>query len=189
MPKPSNTCKPRFACSPARRLPGPIWRRRSSMREKPHWPASSSARRSNWNPRNFDANHNLGEFYIQSGKIAEACPLLEEAQRINPSSYDNGYDLALAYFLTARLADARKAGAEHLCQPRTPASCITCSARSKRKTKNSSPRSTSLRPPLTWTPARTTSSIGEASCFSTEPMNRPSKSSRKRPGVIRIRPG
>jgi len=38
-------------------------------------------------------------------------------------------------------------------------------------------------------PARTTSSIGEASCFSTEPMNRPSKSSRKRPGVIRALPG
>ena len=48
-------------------------------------------------PRNYDANHNLGELYIQAGKIVEAVPLLENAQEIRPS-YDNGYDLALAYF-------------------------------------------------------------------------------------------
>ncbi|MCU1247322.1 MAG: hypothetical protein JWQ49_351, partial [Edaphobacter sp.] len=30
-------------------------------------------------PRNFDANHNFGELYIQSGKIAEAIPFLEKA--------------------------------------------------------------------------------------------------------------
>jgi tetratricopeptide (TPR) repeat protein len=34
--------------------------------------------------------------------------LLERAQRINPSSYDNGYDLALAYLLTGHLGDARQ---------------------------------------------------------------------------------
>ena len=48
-------------------------------------------------PRNFDANHNLGELYARSGKVAEAAPFLEQAQRIDPSSYDNGYDLSLAY--------------------------------------------------------------------------------------------
>jgi predicted Zn-dependent protease len=58
-------------------------------------------------PENYDANHNLGEFYIQSGKIAEACPYLEHAQRIRPS-YNNGYDLALAYSLTGQLSQSRQ---------------------------------------------------------------------------------
>ena len=33
--------------------------------------------------------------------------LFEAAQRARPEAYDNGYDLALAYFLTGRLGDAR----------------------------------------------------------------------------------
>ena len=56
-------------------------------------------------PRNYDANHNLGELYIQSRRIADAVPLLEKAQEIRPS-YDNGYDLALAYFETGKLGQA-----------------------------------------------------------------------------------
>jgi Tfp pilus assembly protein PilF len=32
-------------------------------------------------PRNYDANHNLGEFLIESGKIADARPLLEAAHQ------------------------------------------------------------------------------------------------------------
>jgi tetratricopeptide (TPR) repeat protein len=36
-----------------------------------------------------------------------AAHYLERAQRIDPSSYDNGYDLALAYVLTGRLSDGR----------------------------------------------------------------------------------
>ena len=59
-------------------------------------------------PRNFDTNHNLGEAYVRSGKIADAVPFLEKAQQINPSSYDNGYDLSLVYIQIARLADARR---------------------------------------------------------------------------------
>ena len=58
-------------------------------------------------PRDYDANHNLGELYIQSKKIADAVPLLEKAQEIRPS-YDNGYDLALAYFLTGKLGQAKE---------------------------------------------------------------------------------
>ncbi len=58
-------------------------------------------------PRNYDANHNLGELYIQSARIAEAVPLLEKAQEIRPS-YDNGYDLALAYFQTGKFNQARQ---------------------------------------------------------------------------------
>lgn len=53
-------------------------------------------------PRDYDANHNLGEFYVQSKKLVEAVPLLEQAQQIRPN-YDNGYDLALAYLLTGQL--------------------------------------------------------------------------------------
>jgi tetratricopeptide (TPR) repeat protein len=58
-------------------------------------------------PGNYDANHNLGELYIQSKRIAEAEPLLEKAQEIRPS-YDNGYDLALAYFQTGNFSQARQ---------------------------------------------------------------------------------
>ena len=59
-------------------------------------------------PHSFDANHNLGEFYVQSGKISEAAPFLERAQKIRPSAYDNGYDLSLAYAEIGRLSDARQ---------------------------------------------------------------------------------
>jgi tetratricopeptide (TPR) repeat protein len=58
-------------------------------------------------PRNYDANHNLGELYIQAGRIADAVPLLEKAQEIHPS-YDNGYDLALADFQIGKLDQARQ---------------------------------------------------------------------------------
>ena len=59
-------------------------------------------------PRDYDANHNLGELYIQSKRIAEAVPLLEKAQEIHPS-YDNGYDLALAYLQTGKLQSSSTA--------------------------------------------------------------------------------
>jgi tetratricopeptide (TPR) repeat protein len=58
-------------------------------------------------PRDYDANHNLGELFVQSRRIADAVPLLEKAQEIRPS-YDNGYDLALAYFETGKLGQARQ---------------------------------------------------------------------------------
>jgi len=35
--------------------------------------------------------------------------MLERAQQAKPDSYDNGYDLAMADFLTGRLGDARNA--------------------------------------------------------------------------------
>jgi tetratricopeptide (TPR) repeat protein len=59
-------------------------------------------------PANYDANHNLGELYVRAGKVAAAMPYLEQAQRINPAAYDNGYDLALAYIVVSRLPDARQ---------------------------------------------------------------------------------
>ncbi len=70
-------------------------------------------------PNNYTANHNLGEFYIRAGNLAQACPLLARAQQINPVAYDNGYDLAMADFLTGRLDDAHKVAASLLVQDRT----------------------------------------------------------------------
>ena len=68
-------------------------------------------------PDTYDANHNLGTALAHNGKVAKAIPYLEKAQRIlaassggnaaQSSAYDNGYDLALAYLVTGRLADAR----------------------------------------------------------------------------------
>jgi tetratricopeptide (TPR) repeat protein len=60
------------------------------------------------NPRSFEANHHLGEFYIQQGKLLFAIPYLEKAQGINPSHYVNSYDLALAYLQTHNLSRARQ---------------------------------------------------------------------------------
>jgi tetratricopeptide (TPR) repeat protein len=48
-------------------------------------------------PNSFAANHNLGAFCFASGQYREAIPLLEEAYRIDPTNYANGYQLALAY--------------------------------------------------------------------------------------------
>lgn len=59
-------------------------------------------------PGSFEAHHDLGGFYIQQGKLAEAIPHLEKAQAIDPSHYVNGYDLALAYLQTGRLPQARR---------------------------------------------------------------------------------
>jgi tetratricopeptide (TPR) repeat protein len=56
-------------------------------------------------PKSYEANHNLGQLYTQWGRLAEAVPYLKAAQSIRPS-YDNGYNLALAYFLTGELAPA-----------------------------------------------------------------------------------
>ncbi len=59
-------------------------------------------------PESYDANHNLGEFYIQTGKIATAVPLLKRAQEFDPTAYNNGYDLALALEQIGRLDEARE---------------------------------------------------------------------------------
>lgn len=59
-------------------------------------------------PDGYDANHNLGEFYIESGKIANAIPFLKRAQGADPSAYNNAYDLALALDETGKLDEARQ---------------------------------------------------------------------------------
>jgi tetratricopeptide (TPR) repeat protein len=47
-------------------------------------------------PASFVANHQLGEFYLYSGRYRDSLPLLESANRIHPDDYSNDYDLALA---------------------------------------------------------------------------------------------
>jgi tetratricopeptide (TPR) repeat protein len=59
-------------------------------------------------PNGYDANHNLGEFYIQTGKIASAIPFLERAQQADETAYNNAYDLALALEQSGRLDEARQ---------------------------------------------------------------------------------
>jgi len=65
--------------------------------------------------------------------------MLERAQQAKPDSYDNGYDLAMADFLTGRLGDARNA-IESLLSSRTLENSTTCLARSMKKTVSSSRR-------------------------------------------------
>lgn len=48
-------------------------------------------------PENFEANQNLGKLLVAEGKQREALPYLERASQLNPSSYENAYELALAY--------------------------------------------------------------------------------------------
>jgi tetratricopeptide (TPR) repeat protein len=59
-------------------------------------------------PRSHTPNHNLGEFYVQAGKLAEAIPYLRRAQEIDAGDYNNGFDLALAYQQTGNLEAARR---------------------------------------------------------------------------------
>ncbi len=59
------------------------------------------------NPNSFEANHSLGEFYIQQRKLALAIPYMERAQQIQPSHYVNSFDLALAYIGIQDLSEAR----------------------------------------------------------------------------------
>jgi tetratricopeptide (TPR) repeat protein len=59
-------------------------------------------------PRSFEANHQLGEYYLLSGRHREAIRPLEAASQINPGSYSNRYDLALAYKANNDFARARE---------------------------------------------------------------------------------
>lgn len=47
-------------------------------------------------PGSFSTNHQLGAFYLHAGRYSEAVPLLQASYRLDPSNYDNEYDLALA---------------------------------------------------------------------------------------------
>ena len=59
-------------------------------------------------PDNFEANHRMGEFYLQAGRLKAGIPYLEKARRLDPAHYVNGYDLALAYLETGDLSNASR---------------------------------------------------------------------------------
>ncbi len=61
----------------------------------------------------YQANHNLGEFYAQRKNYAAAIVYLGKAYRLDPSDYENAYDLALSQLLAGDLRSAR-ANATHL---------------------------------------------------------------------------
>jgi tetratricopeptide (TPR) repeat protein len=48
-------------------------------------------------PGNFAANHRLGKILLDEGKAGEAVPYLERASELDPSNYENAYELAAAY--------------------------------------------------------------------------------------------
>jgi tetratricopeptide (TPR) repeat protein len=64
-------------------------------------------------PKDFEANHRLGEFYLRRGRYPEAAPLLKTAYEIKPGDFDNEYDLAQACENVGDLSQARS-HVEHL---------------------------------------------------------------------------
>jgi tetratricopeptide (TPR) repeat protein len=61
-------------------------------------------------PGSFEANRQLGDFYLHAGRYIESIPLLQTAYQIDPANRDNEYQLALALNRTGNLSQAR----EHL---------------------------------------------------------------------------
>jgi len=59
-------------------------------------------------PKDFEANHRLGKFYLREGSFAKAIELLENAYQIDAKDADNEYDLALALKGNGEAARARE---------------------------------------------------------------------------------
>src|SRR2546423_10580013 len=67
-------------------------------------------------PRSFEANHRLGEFFVQQRKLSSAIPFLEKAHQIDSSNYTNSFDLALVYLQAGMTGKSRQLIAEVLKQ-------------------------------------------------------------------------
>ena len=59
-------------------------------------------------PKDFEANHRLGKYYLKAGKFAQAVQLLENAYQIDAKDASNEYDLALALRGNGELERARE---------------------------------------------------------------------------------
>jgi tetratricopeptide (TPR) repeat protein len=59
-------------------------------------------------PESFEANHQLGWFYIHEGRYQDAIPPLQTAYREDPANHDNEYALALALKMAGDAAQARE---------------------------------------------------------------------------------
>jgi tetratricopeptide (TPR) repeat protein len=60
-------------------------------------------------PLDFEAQRNLGEFYIQGNRLPQGIAYLEMALQLNPADYNAGYDLSLAYLESS---ETQKASAQ-----------------------------------------------------------------------------
>jgi tetratricopeptide (TPR) repeat protein len=58
-------------------------------------------------PASFEANHQLGKLLADNGKTRDAILYLEHAAQLNPSDYDNAYELAVAYANAGKYDDSR----------------------------------------------------------------------------------
>lgn len=58
-------------------------------------------------PESFEANFELGDFYLHHKRYKEAIPLLETAYRMDATKERNQYDLGLAYVGSGDLSEAR----------------------------------------------------------------------------------
>ena len=59
-------------------------------------------------PKGFEANHNLGEFYLHSRRCLEAISFLRTAYQTNPADHVNAFDLALALSACEEFSKARE---------------------------------------------------------------------------------
>jgi predicted Zn-dependent protease len=58
-------------------------------------------------PNSFEANHQLGEFYLSVGDVKAGISYLAKAHELKPGDYANGYDLAVAFLETKNPGPAR----------------------------------------------------------------------------------
>jgi tetratricopeptide (TPR) repeat protein len=58
-------------------------------------------------PGSFEANHQLGEYYLRNARYQESLPLLQAAYQIDPANRGNAYELARAYKEAGDLPQAR----------------------------------------------------------------------------------
>lgn len=65
-------------------------------------------------PANFEANHRLGKMLLDQDKAREAVPYLQQAAHVNPTDYQNSYELALVWTETGDYEGARKQAAKLL---------------------------------------------------------------------------
>jgi tetratricopeptide (TPR) repeat protein len=59
-------------------------------------------------PGSYEANHQLGEYYLHTGRSQDSIPMLLAAYQINPTMDGNAYDLALAYKEAGDFSRARE---------------------------------------------------------------------------------
>jgi tetratricopeptide (TPR) repeat protein len=59
-------------------------------------------------PSNYQLNHELGELYAKAKRYTDAATYLAKAFEINPTDYDNAFDLALSQLLSGNVSSARK---------------------------------------------------------------------------------